>query len=328
MPITSGAIEEGRHSMSRRMLSSAVALVIAFSFLVVNASGMAEPAAGSENDIAAGNCRVKFVERRTLSVERPGILSEAAREGERVKVDQVVLKVHDDVPKSARAVAQARAENDADVTAAKVELETAEFEYQTHLKANESRPGTYTEIDIRRVQLAKELAAAKLEQAENERKINQRLLVQAEDELKTYYVPSTIAGLVTRAFKGAGEAVQLGEPILEVVNTDTVRVEGFVPLADAWRVNVGMPVSVRIELAGPVDPSRKGETQRSAESVCTVSGQLGFVDVDVQPVAKVVRVWADVPNKDALLRDGLEAVMTIRTAQRPQDSAESTTSSR
>jgi multidrug resistance efflux pump len=308
--------------MSRHKLVTTVEAVLAAGLLVAHAAAASEPAVA---DARAANCRVKFVERRSLSVERPGILSEVANEGVRVEAGEIVLRVRDAVPKSALAVATARADSDADVRAAQKEHEAAEFEYQTHLSA---RPGAYSEVDIRRVKLAWETAALKVEQAKYEREVNLRLKEQAEDELKTYYVPSTISGLVTRAFKGAGEAVQLGEPILEVVNTETVRVEGFVPLADIGWVKVGMPVTVSADLSGSADASRGGEGQRGARSVVTVEGDLGFVDVDVTPVAKLVRVWADVPNREGLLRDGLDVELIIHAAERPTGAAEAGTSSR
>lgn len=315
--------------MSRRFVLSAFLAALAACLFVARAAPHAVPeAAASPRDARAVNCRVKFVERRTLAVERPGILSEVAKEGVRVEAGEIVLRVRDAVPKSALAVAAARADSDADLRAAEKEREAAEFEHQTHLKANESRPGTYTDIDIRRVKLAAESAALKVEQAKYERQVNLRLKEQAEDELETYYVPSTISGLVTRAFKGAGEAVQLGEPILEVVNTETVRVEGFVTLGDAWRVKVGMPVTVSADLSRSAGASREGERQRGAGSVVTIEGELGFVDVDVTPVAKLVRVWADVPNREGLLRDGLDVELIIRAAERPSGAAEAGTSSR
>jgi hypothetical protein len=273
----------------------------------------ADPKQNSGADVIARDARLKFVERRTLAVERPGILSEAVREGERVEAGMIVLRVRDAVPKSALAVAAARADSNADVRAAQKEHEAAAFEYQTHVKANQSRPGTYSEIDVRRVQLAAESAALKVELAEHERAVNQRLKEQAHDELSTYYVPSTISGLVTRAFKGAGEAVQLGEPVLEIVNTDTVRVEGYVPLQDVWQIKVGAAVTVRVELRVAGEADRAGKQA----SVVTVDGVLGFIDVDVQPVAKVVRVWADIPNPQGLLRDGLDAELVIHVADRP-----------
>ncbi|MBL8851371.1 MAG: efflux RND transporter periplasmic adaptor subunit [Planctomycetaceae bacterium] len=296
--------------MSGRLLAGWVALTAGLLF----AAGEPEPEApGTNTDVRAVDCRVTFVERRTLAVEHPGILSEAVREGERVDAGQVVLRIRDAVPKSALAVAAARADSDADLRAAEKEFEAAKFEHQTYLNA---RPGTYTDIDIRRVQLAAETAALKVEQAKFEQEVNRRLKDQAADELGMYYVPSTISGLVTRAFKGAGEAVQLGEPVLEVVNTEQVHIEGFVPLADAWRVQVGMPVTVRVDLTGEnkASPANDGDET----TIVTLQGELRFVDVDVQPVSKVVRVWTEVPNPENRLRDGLTAQdMTIHTSGQP-----------
>ena len=40
-------------------------------------------------------------------------------------------------------------------------------------------------------------------------------------------------------------------------------------------------------------------------------GQIVFVDVAVQPVSKIVRIWAEIENHDNLLRSGLPATITI-----------------
>ena len=40
-------------------------------------------------------------------------------------------------------------------------------------------------------------------------------------------------------------------------------------------------------------------------------GKLVFVDVGVEPVSGQMRVWAEIPNPDGLLRAGLPARMTI-----------------
>jgi biotin carboxyl carrier protein len=314
--------------MNGRMLSGWLAAALAAGTLFAEPSQSPEPVTEASPRVIAANCRVKFAERRTLATERPGILSEAAREGVRVEAGQVVLRVRDAVPRSALAVAMARADSDADMRAASKELEAVRFELENHLQANQSRPGTYTEIEVRRIQLAAESAALKVEQADQERQINQRLREQAENELSTFDVPSTIAGLVTRAFKGSGEAVLLGEPILEVVNTEVVRVEGFVPLADAWRLRVGMPVTVRVELAGRTDRVPAGDADQTQRFTVTLRGELGFVDVDVQPIAKVVRVWAELANQDDLLREGMEAELTIGISGPPPAAADSSTSLR
>lgn len=303
----------GRHPRlpGRRIGASLTTIAVAGTLFAGAAQQPGTPA-HDDADVCAADCRVTFVDRRTLSVERPGILSNAVREGAWVEVGQVVIRVRDAVPMSALAVAAARADSDADLRSARKEHEAAEFELQTHLKA---RPGTYTDVEIRRVQLAAESAALKVEQAAFEREVNQRLKDQAADELGTYYVPSTISGLVTRAFKGPGEAVQLGEPIVEVVNTDRVRIEGYVTLEEAWRVRVGMAVTVEVDLAG-TEAAPAGTPTPNEARLVILEGTLGFVDVDVQPVSKVVRVWAELPNPAQRLRDGLPVrAMVIHTEE-------------
>ena len=311
--------------MTRKMVCSAIGAVLVSGLL----SGASGPADEDDSVVLARDAIVKFADRRMLAVERPGILSEAVREGEQVASGQIVLRVRDAVPKSALSVAAARADSDADVRAAKKEQELAELEYHSHLKANESRPGTYTDIDIRRAQLAAESAALNVEQLEHERGVDQRLRQQAEDDLNTYYVPSTISGLVTHAFKGAGEAVQLGEPVLEVVSTQTARVVGFVALRDVRRVKVGMPVTARVWLDGlRSDPLTASGSAHEPPAILSIDGELGFVDVEVQEVAEVVRVWAEVPNQDGMLRDGLNAEIVIHVGDRSRSAGKSPRTSR
>ncbi|MFO1096585.1 MAG: hypothetical protein U0992_25245, partial [Planctomycetaceae bacterium] len=74
----------------------------------------------------------------------------------------------------------------------------------------------------------------------------------------------------------------------------------------------------RVDLTRRDEPLPDGQEGDPATAV-TLEGVLGFVDVDVQPVAKVVRVWAEVVNPQHRLRDGLIAQdMTIQTAgERP-----------
>ena len=44
----------------------------------------------------------------------------------------------------------------------------------------------------------------------------------------------------------------------------------------------------------------------------TFTGRVGFVGVKVEPISQKVRFWADVENRDNLLRDGTTATLTIQ----------------
>jgi multidrug efflux pump subunit AcrA (membrane-fusion protein) len=104
--------------------------------------------------------------------------------------------------------------------------------------------------------------------------------------------------------KHTGEAVQQGDPILRVVRTDVVRVEGYVSIADAFRVRPGDSVKVRL------DAQTLGQLPKElAERV--FEGKIAFVDPTAKLVSNGVRVWASVPNEGNLLRAGLPALMEI-----------------
>ena len=102
-------------------------------------------------------------------------------------------------------------------------------------------------------------------------------------------------------FKKCGEAVAEGEPILELVNTSRVKVEGYVHLRDLDSVRVGSLVSVQLDVPDADLPSER----------LTFPGRIAYIDVKVEPVTHSVKVWAEVSNRDGILKDGLTARMAI-----------------
>ncbi len=95
-----------------------------------------------------------------------------------------------------------------------------------------------------------------------------------------------------------------GDTILEVVNTDVVRIEGRVNEKDIWCVKVGSPVAVKLSVRG-AEP----EVEKQV-----FHGRIGFVDVVANSASLETRVWAEVPNPNNVLRPGLLATMTIESS--------------
>ena len=52
---------------------------------------------------------------------------------------------------------------------------------------------------------------------------------------------------------------------------------------------------------------------RRGRKEMTLAGRVGFVGLKVEPISRKVRFWADVVNRDNLLRDGSTATLTIQT---------------
>jgi multidrug resistance efflux pump len=101
-----------------------------------------------------------------------------------------------------------------------------------------------------------------------------------------------------------GASVKQGDPVIELVSTKKVRVEGYVAVGDLARVRRGSAVSVQLDAA---EAGKEAAKQ-------SYPGKIVFVDVKSTPAEHKVRVWAEVENVDNTLRPGLTPTMTILPA--------------
>jgi membrane fusion protein (multidrug efflux system) len=170
-------------------------------------------------------------------------------------------------------------------------------------------------IDLQRLKLAEEKSRLSIQKAEHEVAINAMKAKQAEAELNTYHIQAPFKGTVSRVLRSRGEAVKQGDPILEVVNTDTVHVDGKVIDRDIWRVKVGCPVTVVLDIKGAdLDVEKQ-----------VFHGKIGFVDSVADEASAETRVWAEVPNPGNVLRPGFLSTMTILPSQPDETHARSGT---
>lgn len=250
------------------------------------------------------NARVMLIERVTLASPRAGVLAFVEpREGDLVEARQVVASLDASVAKVNLAIVRLKANSTVDRRFAKNIIDLSQIEYDKAKQANNNigGGGVFTDIDLHRLKLNVDKSTLQLEQAESEAKVNSLTVDQLTAELNSYAVVAPFAGRVTKVHRAKGEAVALGDPIVDVVNLNRVRVEGFVGIQDGLRLKPGSSVVVRLDLPD-VDLS---------EERLELNGRLVFVDVGVEPVSGQFRVWADVPNPEGILRAGLPARMTI-----------------
>lgn len=263
--------------------------------------------ARSTSTVSLEKCQVRVVDRTLLAAERNGVIETiAVREGGQVAADQELVRLRDDVARTRLDVVTARASNDVEVRFSRVLSETARANYEAGLDLE--KKNALSTFLLRQRKLEYERGVLSIEQAE----VNQRLAgleaAQAEAELRAYRLIAPFDGTVTRVLKRRGEAVQIGEPVLEVVNTANVHVEGYGRLDDLWDLKPG--TKVRVQLDAP-QLARFGVLDRVFE------GELILVDVIVQPVTEKVRIVAQVANDGNILRDGLKAWMHIDRASSP-----------
>lgn len=268
----------------------------------------AEPShVGKQVEIRLSRCRIKLIKRVTLASDRPGILAFVEpEEGDAVRADQQIAGLRNEVATAQLKIREKEATNDVEIRYAKKAHDVAKAEHAQALVANRRVKKAVPPMEVLKLKLAAERSELQIEQAEMQFVINGLNLDEAQAQLKTYQIEAPFAGIVTRVYKSKGEAVRQGDPILELVNTDRVRVEGDVEIRQIWNVKRGARVTVWLDI-----PDEELDVEQQL-----FEGKIVFVDVTVQPVTRKVRVWAEISNRDNILRAGLPARMTIYPNQR------------
>ncbi len=269
-------------------------LIIALSMMSI---GFA--AEDSKTMIRIAGCRIRPAEQVTLAVNQSGIIGTVPHEGDEVAEDDCIVRLEDEVARTTLAIAEKEAANETDIRYSEKASEVARLEYDQAIKVNESVKGSLTVIELRRRKLEMERSVLQIEQAEYKQAVATLKRDEANALLKAFHVSAPFSGTVNKVLKHKGEAVRAGEPVLELVSTRRVRVEGFLDVADRRCVRSGMEVIVE-----PEGPGQNGENVK-------LKGKITFVDTLAQAVTRQVRVWADVENPDEVLLPGLTATIHI-----------------
>lgn len=266
------------------------------------------PSGDDSAGISAIDCRLTLIDTAELASDSNGIIEFIEpEEGDRVERGRIVAGLRADVAKASYEVARITAANDVEVRYAEASKELADAELAKSLQANEEFRNAVPEIEVHRLRLAVKKAMLEIENAQHKFDINLQKEAEAKAQLQGYSVEAPIDGIVTQVNKKRGEAVRQGDVILMVVNTDRLKVEGNIHTKDAYRVQRGMPVAVRL-----LDPDT-GEPLGDD----VFRGRVMLVDPEVNAVrTNLVRVVAEVTNRknaagNDLLKAGLKVGMTI-----------------
>ncbi len=260
---------------------------------------------GSPQPVRVLDCQITLIDHVTLASDRSGILKHVEfKEGQSVVSGSQVALIADEVAKANLAVAEKKASNDTEVRFAKVARDAAENEYNMAVESNKKSGNALravAQVDIDKARLAADKAALSIQQAEHELALNKLNRDVTAAELKTYSVLAGFDGVITKIYKKKDEAVRQGDPIAEIVNTDRVRIEGRVKLADLPFAKQGAKVLVHLFV----------EEFDLPEEQETFEGKITFVDLVSDKIDRTTRVFAEVQNRDNILRAGLRAEMVI-----------------
>jgi multidrug efflux pump subunit AcrA (membrane-fusion protein) len=262
------------------------------------------PRSANPRRVRLENCRITLIKHVTLASDRTGILSNVEfQEGDSVTHGIQVASIADEVAKATLAVAEKKATNSVDVNFAKIARDAAEQEFKRLEKANQNAEGarSVSLLELDKARLAADKARLSIEKAEHDLEVDKLDRDVKAAELKTFSVLAEFDGVVTRVFKKKGEAVRQGDPVVEIVNTDKVRIEGRVKLADLRFAKKGAKAIVRLSVEELDLPEEKE----------VFEGKITFVDLVSDPIDKSTRIYAEVQNRDNILRAGLMAELEI-----------------
>lgn len=271
-------------------------------------------------------CLVSLIEDvQVPALEAGALVSLDVSEGEFVSAGQLLARIDDRQPQLdklaaelERDAAQAKAQDDIEVRYAEAALAVANAELERALAIERRSPGGVTQQEIQKLQLAKRRDELQIERSRLDMRVaqltanvRQAAVKAAEDAVARRQILSPLNGVVVTLFHDKGEWVAAGEPVLQVIRIDRLRVEGFLSATEFGPEEViGQPVTVEVPMAG-------GRAGRFA-------GRVVFVSPLVQAGNKY-RVRAEVENQlesgGPLLRPGMTASMTISLGGRPAASA-------
>lgn len=282
--------------------------------LVAAALNWAEPDKSSES-LKIESVLVSLIEQVEVPAQEAGVLvSLAVREGQLVTEGMVLGQIDD--AEAQFALTRARIElenakkqsgNDIRVRFAKKAAEVAAAELKRSTDALERFAKSVSETEIERLKLTAQKAVLEIEQAAHEfeiaeytRQVNQNQVALAESNVARRKITSPIAGVVVQVHTHRGEWVEPGKPVLRILRIDPLRAEGFVKADDVKEDLTGRKVTLAAAIPG--------------QGMVQFPGKLVFVSPEINPVNGQVRVWAEIENRDLLLRPGKRATLTIEPA--------------
>jgi len=252
------------------------------------------------------------IEEREVPAQEAGVLSRLAiREGDIVQLDKLLAQIDDTDARLTLARAEIEldnarrsAENDINVQVSKKAAEVAAAELKRALDSRERYAKSVSETEVDRLQLAAEHAKLQLEQAEYDfetaqlaLKVNENELRRAKRQIERRKISAPIPGRAVQILRRNGEWVEPGQPVVRIIRIDRLKAVGSLQAPQLTEDLTGRKVKLRVLLSG--------------EEPIEFPGEVTFVHSEVNPVNGQVDFWAEIENRDLLLRPGLKATLVI-----------------
>jgi len=278
----------------------------------------------SDAGILVEDCMVRYVNKTKVPAESQGKLTElSVEEGSAISEGDVIAIVDDKPARLALNVKEAEeleakisAQNDVNKRDAVNSERIAAAEAETYRQLHEKGATPYLEmkkkeLEAERAQLRIELADVNEDTAMAVYMGKRAATEMAQYDIEMRTIRAPFDAFVESRIAQLGEWVQPGSPIVEIVQMDRLRVEGFInALNYAGQVRKGAPVDVLVVVGGTREQPKTQQFQ----------GQIEYVSTELD-LNKRHRIWVSIPNQRVgdgwLIKPGMDASMRILPGEAP-----------
>jgi RND family efflux transporter MFP subunit len=205
-------------------------------------------------------------------------------EGDRVRLGQRLARFKDQVLQAAATYANT------DVTTQRMNVRVAEAESARAV-------ALFAEGAI--AQRDRDNALAALEGAHSRLSLAVSQAANAEDRLRSATITAPVAGIVSKRYAQAGDRVDNGKAVLEVVDTRVLQLSASVPTEWLSELRIGRQVSLTV---AQLDSAQ-------------VSGRISRINPTADPATRQIQIYVDVPNPRETLVGGLFASGRVVTQE-------------
>jgi macrolide-specific efflux system membrane fusion protein len=270
------------------------------------------------DELVVESALLRLIQQVEVPARAQGVLtSVAAFEGDAVQIGDVLAQVDDSEAKLLEgraaielAVSKETVNSDVAVRAAEKAFLFNQSEHQRLQRAAEGIRGSISLSELEELKFRAEQAQLDLEKAQHEARLDQLTVELKSKELQlsrhnveVRKIVAPINGVVVEVLRQPGEWVEPGDKVLRIVRLDRLRVEGLIQLPDVASDFRNAEVTLTLDLPG------RGKTQ--------FPGKIVSVSPEINPVSGQVRIWAEVENKDGILKPGLRTKMILVPAPSP-----------
>ena len=219
----------------------------------------------------------------------------AVKESEQVKAGTVLVYFERDFEEldAERRKIVADSKVELDLSLAKLKVLESQFESTEQLFKN---TGTVSKEELESAQLEFSLAKAEVAQLEQRERVEELEWQIAKEQFENREIRTPRAGTVVEIFPEEGEVCEPRQPVAQVVDASTVKIDLDVDANKTGRVSAGDEVPVRIEAPG-------GDIQ--------VEGSVEYVSPVVDGASGLRRIRITISNQSDAILPGLTARVTL-----------------